>query len=74
MLSSLVVGLPAVRKGIVTKINSRSPIMKAVFNGAMYVHSSSCAARRHLRFVQSESCYRRSTMYCIELPVGVYWS
>ena len=52
MLYSVMVGIPAVRKGIVAKINSRSPI---VFNSAMHVHPGSCAALGYLCFVQSKA-------------------
>jgi long-chain acyl-CoA synthetase len=49
---SIMVGVPAVwetiRKGIIAKINSGSPITKAVFNGAMYAKRNNIPILAHL--------------------------
>ena len=69
-LAYLRYGRASVRALLLKSIRG-SPITKVIFNGAIYVHPSSCAARRYLRFVQNENCYWRSTTYCIEWSAAI---
>ena len=64
-LAYLRYGRASVRALLLKSIRG-SPI-ESHFQQCYVCTSSSCAARRYLRFVQSESCYwRPTTYYCIE--------